>query len=280
MRTEDKVMNNGKLQAKKEKLKSLHCPSPQSSLFNFGGSSLNAQLPFLVSKPPAQNTDQNPDYASISSKHNSRCSTPSPHNIQGSATSCLKHNDESGVLCPQRLFIDLSAGLLHQGQSVRFCASGQSMHPTIKEGEIITVVPVAVCDIRRGDILFYKLGKKVVAHRLISIKEEKSNSTSHSSANSLNHSPTQSMTHASTLNSMRLFILRGDASLTCDEPVGTHQILGKVVSVEKRSRSLNLYSRKARIFRFAYAWASRLKRLMLQVLTVDQEVGLASGGFR
>ncbi len=43
MRIEDKVMNNGKLQAKQEKLKSLHCPSSQSSLFDSRGSSLNTQ---------------------------------------------------------------------------------------------------------------------------------------------------------------------------------------------------------------------------------------------
>lgn len=225
MRTEDKVMNIGKLQAKQETLKSLHCPSPQSSFFNSQGSSLNTQL-------------------------------------------------------SQQLFIDVSTGLLRQGQSVRFCASGQSMHPTIKEGETITVVPVAVSDIRRGDILFYKIGKKVVAHRVISIKQEKSNSTSHSSANSLNNSATQSTAHSLTLNPPHLFILRGDASFTCDEPVGTHQVLGKVVSVEKYGRSLDLYSRKARIFRFAYEWTSRLKRLILHILKVNEEAGLTFGGFR
>jgi signal peptidase I len=237
MRTEVKVMNIGKLQAKQEKLKSLHCPSPQSSLFNSRDSLLNTRL-------------------------------------------------------PQHLFVDISADLLRQGQSVRFRAPGQSMHPTIKEGETITVAPVAVSDIRRGDILLYKLGKKVVAHRVVSIKREKNNSTSHSLAcssirastpsltYSSTHSSTQASTNSKTLNRQLIFILRGDASLTCDEPVGTHQILGKVVSVEKRGRSLDLYSRKTRIFRFAYAWTSRLKRLILHILNVYHEAGLALGGFR
>jgi hypothetical protein len=258
MRTEDKVMINGKLQAKKDRLKSLPCPSPQSSLSSSRASSLSSKFSSLCFCTPASISDQS-------------AKSP-PFNP--------RQSEHPATRSPQHLFIEVSAGLLCQGQSVRFCAFGQSMHPTIKEGETITVVPVALSDIRKGDILFYKLGKKVVAHRLISIKKEKNNSASHSSGNSLNHCSIQPAAHSSRLNPQRLFILRGDRSLTCDEPVETHQILGKVVSVEKRGRSLDLYSRKARIFRFGYAWTSCLKRLILHALKVYQKVELTLGGLR
>ncbi len=294
-------MNNGKLQAKQEKLKSLHCPSPQSSLFISRDPSLSSRLSSLISHSPVPNPDQSTKSPSFSSQHNSKCSTPSPQNIKESAkrykqhsservTRCLQHNDELAARSPQQLFIDVSTELLRRGQCVRFQAPGQSMHPTIKEGETITVAPVAPFNIKRGDILLYLAGMKVIAHRVVSIKREKSNSishssdnfatqsTSHSSANSsirtkipsLTHSSThssiQASIHSKTLNPQLIFILRGDASATCDDPVKPQQVLGKVVSVEKGGRSIDLYSRGAKMLRIAYVWASRLKRLILSIL--------------
>ena len=237
-------MNNGKLQAKHEKLKSLHCPSPQSSLFNSRGSSLNTQ-----------------------------------------------HSKESATHSPQQLFIDVSTELLRRGQCVRFRAPGLSMHPAIKEEETITVVPISSFDIKRGDILLYIAGKKAIAHRVVSIKRENNDSKSHSSSNfttqsksdgaanssiraanpslahSSTHSSTQASTHSKALNPQLIFILRGDASLTCDDPVEAQQILGKVVSVEKNDRSINLYSRKVKMLHIAYVRASRLKRCMARILS-------------
>ncbi len=204
MRTEDKVINSGKPQAKHEKLKPLHCPSPQSSLFDSRDSSLNAQ-----------------------------------------------RSKESAIRCAQPLFIDVSTELLRRGQCVRFKAPGLSMHPTIKEGETITVIPISSFDIKRGDILLYLVGKKVIAHRVVGIEKKKSDSSNQPSK----FNP-------------RLFLLRGDASTICDEPVEAKQILGKVVSVEREGRSINLCSRRAKMLHFAHARASRLKRLILLILGI------------
>jgi hypothetical protein len=151
------------------------------------------------------------------------------------------------------------------------------MHPAIKEGEIITVVPISSFDIKRGDILLYIVGKKVIAHRVVSIKREKTDSTSrssanlstrpttHSTANSSTYSSTQALTHSNALNPQLIFILQGDASAICDEPVEAQQVLGKVVSVERGSRSIDLYSRRARMLRTAHVWASRLKRRIIRI---------------
>ncbi len=298
-------MNNGKLQAKQEKLKSLHCPSPQSSLFNSRDSSLNTQTPSLISHSPVPNPDQSAKSPSFSSQHNSKCAILSLQNSKESATRCtqhssecltrcLQHNDELAARSPQHLFIDMSTELLRCGQSVRFRAPGLSMHPAIKEGETITVVPISSFDIKRGDILLYIVGKKVIAHRVVSIKKEKSDSTSHSSANfaimptsnssanfstqsliqstahsitdSSNYSSTQKSTHSKALNPQIIFTLRGDDSAICDDPVETQQILGKVVSVEKDGRRIDLYCRRAKMLHFVHARASRLKRLILRIL--------------
>ena len=286
-------MNNGKLQAKHEKLKSLHCPSPQSSLFTSRGSSLRTQFPSLISHSPVLNPDQGAKSPTFGSQHNSKCATPNSQHSDESAicctqykseclTRCLQYSDVLATCSPQHLFIDVSNELLRRGQCVRFQAPGQSMHPTIKEGETITVTPVAPFNIHRGDILLYLAGMKVIAHRVVRIKREKNDSatqsTSHSSAyssihastpsltHSSTHSSTQASTHSKTLNPQLIFILRGDASLTCDDPVQAHQVLGKVVSVEHDGHSIDLYSTKARMLRIAYVWASRFKRLILSIL--------------
>ncbi len=313
-------MNNGKLQAKQEKIKSLHCPSPQSFLFNSRDSLLNTRFLSLVYNSPVPNPDQSAKSRSFSSRYNSTCSTPSPQNIKESATCCPQlsservtrcpqHKEESEIRSLQHLFIDVSTELLRQGKNVRFQAPGRSMHPAIKEGETITVAPIAPFDIKRGDILLYLVRRKVIAHRVVSIKRGKSNfatqSPSHSSANfaiqpishssanfaiqSTSHSPANFSTHASTsslahssahsstqasihskaLNPQLIFILRGDASLTCDEPVEAKQILGKVVSVKKGGRSVDLYSRRAKMLRIARACTSRLKKLILRILKAN-----------
>ncbi len=295
-------MNNGKLQAKQEKLKSLHCPSPQSSLSTSQGSSLSSRLSSLISHSPAPNPNQSGKSPSFSSQHsieaaaqcsyNSKCATPSPQHNDVSATRCsqlssecltrcLQLNNELAVRSPQHLFIDMSTELLGQGKNVRFRAPGLSMHPAIREGETITVAPISSFDIKRGDILLYIVGKKVIAHRVVRIKREKNDSKSHSSTNfriqsasyssanfstqSTSHSPARSPTRPSTLSPRHLFILRGDASAICDDPVQAHQVLGKVVSVERSGRSIDLYSRKAKMLRVAYVWASRLKRRMVRI---------------
>ncbi len=220
MRTEDKVINNGKLQAKQEKLMSLHCPSPQSFLFNSRGSSLRSQFLSLISHSPAPNPDQSAKSLALDPQHRNESAAPSLQNIKEPATGCTQQSSEYVKRFPQQLFIDMSTELLRQGKNVRFRAPGLSMHPAIREGETITVAPVTPVDIKRGDILLYLAGKKVIAHRVVKIKREQSDSTSHTS------------THFNALNPQIIFILRGDASSICDDPVKAQQILGKVVSVE------------------------------------------------
>ena len=142
------------------------------------------------------------------------------------------------VLSPQHLFTDVSTELLRSGQSIRFRAPGRSMYPTIREGETITVQPVAPAAVKIGDIILYHFQRGVVAHRVVSIEKKRGDAL--------------------------LFILHADTSGAPDEPVEPSQILGKVVSVERGGRSIDLYSRRAKMQRIAHVWASRLKRWMMR----------------
>jgi signal peptidase I len=139
---------------------------------------------------------------------------------------------------PQQLFIELSTELLRQGQRVRFKAPGRSMNPTIKEGETIIIQPAAPSAVRKGDIILYSFENGFIAHRVVRILKRKGDAS--------------------------CFIMRGDASDSSDCPVSAQQVLGKVISVEREGRSIDLYSQRARIWHTAHKWASHLKRWMME----------------
>ncbi len=143
---------------------------------------------------------------------------------------------------PPDVFSDVSAELLRRGARVRFRATGRSMQPTILEGEAVTVEPVAPAAVTRGDIVLYRWERGVIAHRVIHIESKKA----------------EAVTQPSVLSPPSCFILRGDASLSCDTPVQPEQVIGKVVAVERGGRRIDLASRKAKLRRTCRVWASRL----------------------
>jgi hypothetical protein len=61
------------------------------------------------------------------------------------------------VVNASRAFLEASHELLRLGYGVRFRAGGRSMHPTIRDGEMITVAPVTPEDIKPGDIILTSL---------------------------------------------------------------------------------------------------------------------------
>jgi hypothetical protein len=59
------------------------------------------------------------------------------------------------------------------------------------------------------------------------------------------------------------FTLRGDALGSPDESVASHQILGKVVAVERGGHSVDPYSWRVKIYQRVRLFASLLKRLAM-----------------
>ena len=102
-------------------------------------------------------------------------------------------------------FPELRTDLLQSGLPVRFRAPGSSMHPTIRDGEVVTVIPMLARQIRRGDVLLYQAERGLTAHRVI------------------RRFPGPEIA----------FRVRGDAPGSEDEHVVTTQVLGKVESVER-----------------------------------------------
>lgn len=65
------------------------------------------------------------------------------------------------------LFDDVALALLREGQPVRFRAAGLSMEPSIRDGDAITVVPVPLEEVSRGDVLLYRRDERLLAHRVL-----------------------------------------------------------------------------------------------------------------
>jgi hypothetical protein len=103
------------------------------------------------------------------------------------------------------------------------------MYPTIRDGEAITVAPVAVDDVVEGDLLLCRQDQRVIAHRVVGI-------TTH--------------------NAIRIFELRGDAKAACDAPIRGDAVVGRVIAVHRDGRVVRLYGRAARLRHEARAVAS------------------------
>lgn len=95
----------------------------------------------------------------------------------------------------------LANDLIAGGYGLRFQAIGRSMLPTIQDGEIVHVKPVAVNMLRIGDIILLRSGAEFKAHRIIRKRGQ-------------------------------YFVTRGDAGTDPDGEIRCDQILGMVIAKE------------------------------------------------
>jgi len=177
-----------------------------------------------------------------------------PIDLKSTQSSALR--PQSSNLSPHN-FEQVCAELLREGHMVKFRAPGDSMYPTICNGDLITVKPIKPSNIFVGDIILYRHENGVVAHRVINIEapiKKPSQNLNYSSQ------PSLALTQSSVLSSQRCFTLRGDAAVVFDDPVSADQILGKVTLVEREGRRIDPYTRRAKILFSTRRLASRLKR--------------------
>jgi signal peptidase I len=132
-------------------------------------------------------------------------------------------------------FVDLVCDLLGRGYGVRCRAKGGSMFPTFRAGEAITVAPVKPGGVRLGDIVLFASRWGVTAHRVVRVRQA---------------------------GEGRVFITRGDASMTSDAPVEASAVLGRVVAVERGGRTVHLTGRQARLVGAVRSAAAHLFRRM------------------
>ena len=118
-------------------------------------------------------------------------------------------------------FLSLAQDILAAGHSLRFKARGRSMAPFVRDGDILTIAPASGQDLRAGDIAFYAAtGGKVVAHRVLRRWRQ---------------------------DGGLVLLTRGDASAGYGERIGSGQVMGKAVTVQRggREQRLDTFARRA-----------------------------------
>jgi hypothetical protein len=116
----------------------------------------------------------------------------------------------------------LTSELIAGGYGLRFQAVGRSMLPTIQDGDIVHVRPVAGDMLKIGDIVLLRTGEQFKAHRIIRKRGQ-------------------------------FYITRGDAGVDIDGEIRCDQILGRVIAKESVSsrRLVRLDGMRARLEFFA-----------------------------
>lgn len=136
-------------------------------------------------------------------------------------------------------FSDLARQFLRDGTKVRFQARGGSMHPYIRDGDILVVAPFDLKDIDIGDVLLVDAGEgRLLAHRLVGINRN---------------------------NRKIRCLIKSDASDKSDGWFIHEDILGCISVVERGAQRFDLLTRghrlKARLWVTFAPWASRLSWL-------------------
>ena len=109
-----------------------------------------------------------------------------------------------------------AAEILRRGLAIRFLATGDSMHPSIRHGEHVHVAPVDARALHIGDIVLARAERGLTAHRIV-----------------------QLMSDAVTT--------RGDNALRRDAALPPNAIIGRVTHVERGGASVAVPSAPLRI---------------------------------
>lgn len=123
--------------------------------------------------------------------------------------------------------------LLAAGHGARFRVEGDSMHPVIRSGEYVKVLPCASSKLRRGDVILAATGRGLTAHRIVRISE-------------------------------RGIITRGDNSLRADPLVERGNILGRIAEVEEITGDYRIIDSSVKIITFAGAFMRLLRKRFQQ----------------
>lgn len=70
----------------------------------------------------------------------------------------------------QELSHALRKEAIKNGHAVQTLASGYSMFPFLRKGDLLTVEPVSMDKIKRGDVVVFESEEKWIAHRVIRIR--------------------------------------------------------------------------------------------------------------
>jgi len=90
-----------------------------------------------------------------------------------------------------------------------FRVASWSMFPTLRKGDLLTIAPATSSQLRIGDLILFHRQGQLICHRLVALHETRP---------------------------VPRFITKGDAATKSDDPIGSDQVLGKVVGIRTTGR--------------------------------------------
>jgi len=128
-------------------------------------------------------------------------------------------------------FGELSAEILHAGKALRFRAHGTSMHPLVRDGDVLLVHPIKDQLLNVGDIVLCRLPSgSLVVHRVIQWKNG--------------------------LNGLNLTI-QGDSVSEPDGVIALADVYGRVSTIERDDRYIDMRRPLIRLLGRVAAFSSR-----------------------
>ena len=113
--------------------------------------------------------------------------------------------------------ISLRKKLIENNHSVKIVASGYSMFPFMRNGDVQTISPVPIEEIKVGDVAVFERDNDWISHRVIAIRNPNNETT---------------------------LILRGDTCIQIDPLVTNANYIGKTVGFERGTQTINLNDRE------------------------------------
>lgn len=129
-------------------------------------------------------------------------------------------------------FCRLASRLIAEGMNVRLKASGNSMQPWIRDGDMITLGPADPVRLKRGDVIAFETAAGTLTiHRLVAVRDGAVGLT---------------------------FVAQGDARAASDPPFGVGRLVGRVIEVWRGGH-------RVRVNGPAYLWRAAFRRRVLAV---------------
>lgn len=118
----------------------------------------------------------------------------------------------------KRVFVDLLQEKIQEIKFINFEISGTSMYPYLKVGDKVLVKHISPEELKFGDIVTYRINNGFYSHRFI-YKLKKRGSVSG-------------------------IITKGDNAPDFDSPIMPSQILGRIITIERKNVKINLEDRQ------------------------------------
>jgi signal peptidase I len=138
-----------------------------------------------------------------------------PVQVQERATGPGTDSGDAGILlCGLQDLENLSSDVLRSGKRLRFRAKGGSMHPFIRDGDLILVEPADGSAIGLGEVAFYRTGSGgIAAHRVVGRRNR---------------------------DGREFLATKGDAVRNTSHAVPCSEVLGRVIAIERQGTEVRL----------------------------------------